>query len=171
MANRPRAKEGNQPPAVDVSVLNVAPSTTASGAASGAAAASQVTPAGIEKPPVTAAAPTQTGKPRSNALPSTQTGPGLAQQSTGAVATTTPVGPIVVPKSHSRNKALQSGRFAINTYLWHPGGQYADATGSILSQSLEKMLSGQGHSSRYVGDLTMGQLRKLVPGILHDSLF
>lgn len=70
----------------------------------------------------------------------------------------------VVPKAKARNTTLQSGRYAITAYVWRTGDQYVESTGSILSQSVDKLLLGAKAPGKYAGDLTLGQMRKLTPG-------
>lgn len=63
-----------------------------------------------------------------------------------------------------RNAALESGKYAINTYLWTAGTAFVESTGSILSQSVNKAILSQA-PGKYAGDMTLGQLRKLTPGM------
>jgi hypothetical protein len=56
---------------------------------------------------------------------------------------------------------LQRSQYAIETYLWKAEGY--EATGTVLSQSLQKALDKQ--PGKYAGDLTLGYMRKIVPGM------
>lgn len=66
-------------------------------------------------------------------------------------------------KIAARNPLFLNGRYAINAYVWRTGDQYVEATGSILSQSLDKTILSQA-PDKYAGDISLGQLRKLTPG-------
>lgn len=72
------------------------------------------------------------------------------------------------PAVRPRNATLESGRYAINVYLWRTGDQFVESLGSILSQSLNKTILFQA-PDKYAGDISLGQLRKLAPGELFVS--
>ena len=72
-------------------------------------------------------------------------------------------GTAATARNAARNPVFLSGRYAINAYIWRASDQYAEATGSILSQSLDKSILSQA-PEKYAGDISLGQLRKLTPG-------
>ena len=68
---------------------------------------------------------------------------------------------IVAAVATTKIAELQRSQYAIETYLWKAEGY--EATGTILSQSLQKILVKQ--PGKYAGDLTLGYMRKIVPGM------
>jgi hypothetical protein len=89
-----------------------------------------------------------------------------AQKGTGPPTNSATVGQAratVAAKNAARNPTFLNGRYAINAYIWRAADQNLEATGSILSQSLDKSILSQA-PDKYAGDISLGQLRKLTPG-------
>lgn len=155
-------------------------STPKDAASSESGAIDQSTTAKVEDPSASATKPLQRGPrnvPRNAAPPrpdkyafgrqraDARAGTGAAKMPSPPVNNVPPP-PVnnVVPKAKARNATLQSGRYAITAYVWRTGDQYVESTGSILSQSVDKLLLGAKAPGKYAGDLTLGQMRKLTPG-------
>ncbi|KAI8931675.1 hypothetical protein NX059_011322 [Plenodomus lindquistii] len=70
----------------------------------------------------------------------------------------------IPPNARPKNAILQSSRYVMYTYLWKAADGSQEATGSILSQSLQKAVLNQA-PQRYAGDVSLARLRRFVPGM------
>jgi len=105
----------------------------------------------------------QTPKIQGTTEEPTATPPGWKAAKPAQQGVVAPTKPNTLGQARARNATLLSGRYAINAYIWRTGDQSKEATGSILSQSLNKSILSQA-SGKYAGDISLGQLRKLTPG-------
>jgi hypothetical protein len=106
----------------------------------------------------------QATKPQETTEESTATGPGFEPAKPSQQGVAAPSKPSNLGHARARNADLLGGRYAINAYIWRTGDQSTEATGSILSQSLNKSILSQA-PGKYAGDISLGQLRKVTPGM------
>ena len=70
----------------------------------------------------------------------------------------------VMPGAGPKNPLLGGSRYAITVYRWKVEDGTQEAMGSILSQSLRKVLSTPS-SDAYAGGVSLAQMRKITPGM------
>jgi len=140
-------------PAIKTPVTKT-PSTTSS-AKKIPARKAPVSKTSADKAPATKAPATKTPVDKAQAQDAASTGkqaePGKRPTPDPALARTGP-----------KNSLLLGSRYAINVYLWKVPDGTKEAVGSILSQSLQKVLLNQGPNA-YAGDVSLAQMRKLTP--------
>jgi hypothetical protein len=107
-------------------------------------------------------------KPQETTEESVATGPSFKPAKPSQQGISAPSKPGNLGHARARNATLLSGRYAINAYIWRTGDQTTEATGSILSQSLNKSILSQA-PGKYAGDISLGQLRKVTPGMWLSS--
>ena len=107
------------------------------------------------KAPATKAPATKTPVDKAQAQDAASTG---KQAEPGKRPTSDPT----LARTGPKNSLLLGSRYAINVYLWKVPDGTKEAVGSILSQSLQKVLLNQGPNA-YAGDVSLAQMRKLTP--------